>query len=215
MMTLDIGETTASTTGHVPPPRPGRILVADDEHMVALGLKSQLHELGFAVVGPVADGEATVALARAERPDMVLLDIRMPRLDGIAAGEIISRQLGIPVIIVSAFSDKEYLDSCTKRFRTYGYLLKPVSLDDLRVTIEVAWSRFLETADSHNEIERLKTRLEQRKVIEQAKWILVKKKGISEPEAMKTLQRQARNNRRTLIDVAQAVIDNESLFSSE
>ena len=94
----------------------------------------------------------------------------------------------------------------------FGYMLKPVSRDQLRVGIEVAWKRYLDWFDQHGEISELKERLEHRKIIEQAKWILVKRKGIEEPEAMKLLQKQARNNRKTLIEVATAVVESDSLL---
>jgi response regulator NasT len=196
-----------------PPDRPHRLLVADDEHLVATGLCHNLSRLGFSIVGPAADGEQAVALCKRERPDLVLLDIRMPRLDGLAAAEVIHRQLGIPTIILSAFSDPQCVESAS-RVGVFGYLLKPVTQDQLRVCITIAWGRYLESADQHSQIDGLKQRLEDRKIIEQAKWIIVKRKGIEEPDAMKMLQRQARNTRRTLADVAQSVIENENLFNA-
>ena len=94
----------------------------------------------------------------------------------------------------------------------FGYMLKPVTLDQLRVNISVAWSRYLDAAEKNSEITVLKQRLEDRKLIEQAKWLIVERKTISEPEAMKLLQRQARNNRRTLVDVAKSLIENQNLY---
>jgi len=195
------------------PARPERLLVADDEHLVAAGLKGNLIELGYAVIGPASDGEQAIELATTSRPDMALLDIRMPRTDGLAAGEVIAKQFGIPVVVISAFSDPDYLLSCNK-FPTYGYLLKPVSQDELRVTIEIAWNRYLDATDQRAHIDRLKTRLEDRKIIEQAKWLLVERKGVTEPESMRMLQRQARNNRRTLVDVARSLIENNDLLGN-
>lgn len=193
------------------PPRPARLLLADDEHLVAAGIKSNLVDLGYVVLGPAADGEEAIELARASRPDMALLDIRMPRKTGLEAGEVIYKQFGIPVVMISAFSDPAYLRA-SNGFQTFGYLLKPVTQDELRVSLEIAWNRYLDFVGQRDHIERLKQRLEDRKLIEQAKWIIVRKKGVPEPEAMKILQRQARNNRRTLVDVARSVIENESLF---
>jgi AmiR/NasT family two-component response regulator len=196
------------------PPHPSKILIADDEHLVASGLAVNLRELGYNVVGPASDGEEAVDLCRKHQPDMALLDIRMPRKDGLAAAEVIFQQLGIPVMIFSAYSDPQYV-TAGNRVGVFGYLLKPVTQDQMRVGISVAWGRFMDFASQHTEIATLKERLEHRKIIEQAKWIIVKRKGVEEPEAMRLLQRQARNNRRTLVDVARSVIENESLFNTE
>lgn len=196
------------------PARPERVLLADDEHLVAAGIKSNLVDLGYVVIGPASDGEEAVELARTMRPDLALLDIRMPRKTGIEAGEVIYKQFGIPVMMISAFSDPAYLRA-SNNFQTFGYLLKPVTQDELRVSIEIAWSRYLDFVAQREHIDRLKQRLEDRKLIEQAKWIIVKKKDVSEPDAMKILQKQARNNRRTLVDVSRSVIENETLFGDE
>jgi response regulator NasT len=193
------------------PQQPARLLVADDEHLVATGLCSNLTELGYAVVGPAADGEEAIDLCRQNRPDLALLDIRMPKMDGLAAAEIIFKQMGIPVVILSAFSDPDYVDHANE-VGVFGYMLKPVSLDQLRVNVAVAWGRYLDYLEQNGEICNLKERLADRKVIEQAKWIIVKRKGLSEPEAMRLLQKHSRNNRRTLADVARSLIENENLF---
>lgn len=195
------------------PPHPNKLLVADDEHLVASGVAVNLRELGYEVVGPASDGDEAIELCRLYRPDMALLDIRMPKKDGLTAAETIFRSLGIPVMIFSAYSDPEYVTS-GNRVGVFGYLLKPVTQDQMRVGISVAWGRFLDYMNQNSEIVTLKERLEHRKIIEQAKWIIVKRRGIEEPDAMKLLQRQARNNRRTLVEVARSVLENESLFGS-
>jgi AmiR/NasT family two-component response regulator len=196
----------------LPPERPSRILIADDEHLVASGLTSLLTQLGLQVVGVAADGQQAIDLARLHMPDLVVLDIRMPKVDGLAAAEVIFRQHEIPVVILSAFSDEQCIAGASHA-GVFGYILKPVTLDQLRVNLAVAWGRFLDYSLKTTEIVGLKERLADRKVIEQAKWILVKRKGIAEPEAMRLLQRQARNNRRTLADVAKSIIENEELFA--
>lgn len=193
------------------PEHPSKILVADDEHLVASGLAANLKELGYFVIGPAADGDEAISMAEALQPDLALLDIRMPKKDGLAAAEIIFRKMALPVIIFSAYSDPEYVDAGTK-VGVFGYMLKPVTQDQLRVNISVAWSRFIDYANKNSEIASLKQRLEDRKIIEQAKWLIVDRKSIPEPEAMKMLQRQARNNRRTLVDVAMSLIENQSFF---
>lgn len=194
------------------PEQPRKLLVADDEHLVASGLASNLTGLGYEVIGPASNGDEAIELAREHQPDMAMLDIRMSKKDGLEAGEVIFRKMGIPIVIFSAFSDQEYIEA-GNRVGVFGYMLKPVSQDQLRVGISVAWGRYLDYASQNSEIHTLKERLEHRKIIEQAKWIVVKRKGIAEPEAMKLLQRQARNNRRTLVDVARTVLENESIFN--
>ncbi|MCH2151819.1 MAG: response regulator [Phycisphaerales bacterium] len=190
---------------------PERVLVADDEHMVASGMSSNLSDLGYEVIGPASDGGAAVELCRLHQPDLALLDIRMPQVNGLEAAETIFGELGIPVVILSAYADPEYVQA-GNRIGIFGYLLKPVTKNQLRVGLEVAWARYRHWNQQHDETEELKLRLEQRKIIEQAKWIIVKRKEIEEPEAMRLLQRQARNNRKSLIEVAQAVVDSESLL---
>jgi AmiR/NasT family two-component response regulator len=195
------------------PPHPGKLLVADDEHLVASGVSGNLRELGYEVVGPAADGDEAIDLCRLHRPDMALLDIRMPKKDGLAAAEILFRRMGIPVMIFSAYSDPEYVTT-GNRIGVFGYLLKPVTPDQMRVGISVAWGRFLDHSNQNSEITTLKERLEHRKIIEQAKWLIVKRKGIDEPEAMKLLQKQARNNRRTLVDVSRSLLENDNLLGT-
>lgn len=201
-------------TWHKLPTHPQHVLVADDEHLVASGVAVNLRELGYDVIGPAADGDEAVSLCESTHPDMALLDIRMPKRDGLAAAEIVFRQMGIPVMIFSAYSDPEYVSS-GNRVGVFGYLLKPVTQDQMRVGISVAWGRFLDYAAQHTEILSLKERLEHRKIIEQAKWILVKRRNLEEPDAMRLLQKQARNNRRTLVDVARSVLENDQLWGNE
>ena len=193
------------------PPHPAKVLIADDEHLVASGMVAALDDLGFEVVGPAGDGEQAIELCKSQQPDMALLDIRMPGTDGLEAAKVIFGDLGVPVMMLSAYSDPEYV-SMGSDIGVFGYLLKPVSRDQLRVGIEVAWSRWLAHLEQDGEIDDLKERLEQRKIIEQAKWIIVKRKGVDEPDAMRMLQKQSRNSRKALIDVAQSVVDSDSLL---
>ncbi len=196
------------------PEQPSRVLVADDEHLVATGLANDLRSIGFDVVAVVNDGDAAIDEARKLRPDLAILDIEMHEVSGLDAGAIIFCELGIPVIIVSSFTDPGYIDTAS-RFGAFGYLLKPVGAQQLRTTISVAWSRFRQLHSQNGEINSLRKRLDERKIIEQAKWIIVKRKGLSEPEAMKLLQRQARNNRKNLADVARSVIEHEDMFGKD
>ena len=191
---------------------PKRIIVADDEHLVATGICASLTDLGYQVVGPSADGEETIKLCQREKPDLALLDIRMPKMNGLEAAKTIFKQYGVPVMILSAYSDPEYVSTAAE-IGVFGFLLKPASQDHLRVSIEVAWRRYHDYIDNGLEIGFLKQRLDDRKTIEQAKWFIVQRKGNTEPEAMKMLQKQARNSRRPLIEVAKSILDNVEIFA--
>ena len=194
--------------------RPERVLVADDEHLVATGISNNLTELGYTVSGPVCDGREAIDWCRREPPDLALLDIRMPNCDGLEAAKVIYHELNIPVIILTAYSDPEYVSTAAES-GVFGFLLKPASQDQMRACLEVAWTRFLEFASRDEEIGSLKQRLADRKKIEQAKWLVVKHKKVSEPEAMKLLQRQARDTRRPLAEVAQSILENMNLLVAE
>ena len=186
-------------------PHPRRILVADDEHLVALSLSLSLGELGYTTVGPATDGARAVELARIAMPDLALLDIRMPKRDGIDAAAEIFSELAIPVVIVSAYSDPQEIGAASGA-GVFGYLVKPVSTEQLRAAIEVAWSRFNQFLGAQRENSDLKRRLEERKTIERAKWAMVERFSVTEPEAMNTLRERARDSRRTLIEVALEVL---------
>jgi response regulator NasT len=186
-------------------PAPERVLIADDEHLMATGLASSITSLGFTVVGPVGDGRAAIELAKKDPPDLAVLDIRMPELEGLAAAEILWEELAVPSVIVSAFSDKRYIEHA-QQIGVFGYLLKPVSTENLRVTLAIAWARATSHAVQRKRIDQLENTLNNRKVVEQAKWTLIDREGISEPEAHARLQRDARNNRRPLVEVAQEVL---------
>jgi response regulator NasT len=149
---------------------------------VATDLTQTLSELGFITVGPVADGEAALKLARLAMPDMALLDIRMPKLDGLSAARAMFEELGVPAVIVSAYSDGEYVEAAAVA-GVFGYIIKPAMGDQLRVTLAVAWSRFRQHAAQREEAQALRRKLDDRKTIEQAKWILVSRKNITEPSA--------------------------------
>lgn len=181
--------------------RPRRILIAEDEHLVALSLTISLSDSGYTVVGPATDGEQAVDLARRLLPDMALVDIRMPRRSGIEAAQEIFGALGIPVVIVSAHSD-EPLANAAADAGVFGYVVKPASTEQLRAALTVAWSRFCEHVESERATEDLRRRLEERKTIEQAKWILVERCDFSEAKALEELRGRARDSRRTMLEVA-------------
>lgn len=193
------------------PEHPARVLVVDDELLVAQGIMATLKALGFDIVGPCKNGEEAIANCREDKPDIVLMDIQMPVMNGMQAAQIIFPELDIPVVMLTAYSDDTYLRNCVAA-GVFGFLLKPASAEQLSAGITVAWERFLDHVEQRSQIVDLKQRLDDRRLIEQAKWIIVKRKGISEPDAMKLLQKQSRSSRKTIAAVARAVIDSDGLL---
>jgi len=190
---------------------PSRVLVADDELLVAQGIVTSLNTLGLEVVGPCKNGEEAVRKCNEDRPDIALLDIQMPVMDGMQAAHIIFCEHDIPVVMLTAYSDDTYLRNCSAA-GVFGFLLKPSSTEQLSAGLTVAWNRFLDHVEQRSQIVDLKKRLDDRKLIERAKWIIVKRKSISEPDAMKMLQKQSRSSRKSIAAVARAVIDSDGLL---
>jgi response regulator NasT len=189
--------------------QPTRVLIAEDEALIRLDLKEMLEEEGYVVVGEVGDGQAAVDAARELRPDLVVLDVQMPVLDGLSAAEQIAAARIAPVIVLTAFSQRELVE----RARDAGamaYLVKPFSKADLVPAIEVAVGRFQEMAALDAEVGDLKERLEARKVVEQAKGKLMADRGITEAEAFRWIQRTAMNERTSMKAVAQLVLAGEA-----
>jgi AmiR/NasT family two-component response regulator len=206
--------TAASTAGHaqlVAKVRPNRILVADDEHLIATDVAMTLAELGYTVVGPATDGVAAIEMAQFAAPDMALLDIQMPRCDGLSAARRIFEDFEVPVIVLSAYSDEEYIDSA-RAAGVFGYLVKPATASQLRAAIDIAWGRYCRAIEARDAIEALERKLEDRRIIERAKWILVQRKQLSEEEAQRALQRQARQSRRKIVEIAQQIVDASELL---
>lgn len=188
-----------------------RILIADDEHLVAVDMAEHVTGLGYEVVGPVPNGKKAVQLAKESDVDLALLDVRMPEMDGLEAAGVLYCQMNIPVVIVSAFADKEYLEVSAK-IGIFGYLLKPVGQDDLRAALQMAWSGYTKHSTLRDRISDLQVSLDNRITVERAKGILMNKKGLSEEQAMKALQQKARSTRRRLVDLAKAIIEASELM---
>jgi response regulator NasT len=186
------------------PERPRTILVAEDEHLVAAYLTSQLSELGHTVL-LATNGEEAVALARSGSPDLGLFDIKMPQLDGIAAAQRVFTESLVPVVILSAYSDAPQI-AAAQDAGVFAYLVKPATADQLRATVGIAWSAFRRHVEQQANAESLQKRLDERKIIEQAKWILVSTKGMTEPDAAHHLNRTARSARRATVDVAREIV---------
>ena len=187
--------------------RPARILVAEDEALIRLDLVEMLTEAGYEVVAQATNGVEAIALAKVFKPDLAILDVKMPELDGIsAAQEIIEIS---PVLMLTAFSQKELVE----RARDAGvmaYVVKPFSINDLTPAIEIAMSRHLQMRSLKDEVSDLHERLETRKVIDRAKGILMAAMNLSEPEAFGWIQRAAMDRRISMKAVAEAVISPES-----
>ncbi|MGH2361126.1 MAG: ANTAR domain-containing response regulator [bacterium] len=186
-----------------------RILIADDEAVIRLGLRTMLEAQGYRVVGEAADGTRAVDLVTRLKPDLVILDIKMPGVDGLQAARRLQRDGNTPVVILTAYSDREFVDSA-KASGVLAYLVKPVRESDLRPAIEVAMSRFAQIQALRGEVEDLEASLETRKVVERAKGILMRKLGIQEAEAFNRIQRESRNTRRPMKEIAQSIISDES-----
>jgi response regulator NasT len=191
---------------------PKRVLIAEDEALIRLDLAEMLTEEGFEVVGQAVDGEQAVALALELRPDLVILDVKMPKKDGIeAAGEIVAEQIA-PVVILTAFSQRDLIE----RARDAGamaYLVKPFSKADLLPAIELAVARYAETAALRLEVADISQRLEARKIIDRAKGLLMTHQKMTEPEAFRWIQRTAMDRRTSMQAVAGAVLEGLSAKS--
>ncbi len=188
-----------------PPNGPLRVVIAEDEALIRMDLAEMLADEGYEVVGQAADGQQGVELAEQLLPDLVILDVKMPVLDGIAAAERIAAQRIAPVVILTAFSQRELVE----RARDAGamaYLVKPFSQTDLAPAIEMAVSRFAEISMLEAEVADLHERLETRKAVERAKTVLQKDLGLSEADAFRWIQKTAMDLRLTMRQVADGVI---------
>lgn len=186
-----------------------RVVIAEDEALIRLDLKEMLEEDGYAVVAEAGDGEAAVALAAEHRPDLVILDVKMPILDGISAAEqIVSRRIA-PCLILTAFSQRDLVE----RARDAGamaYLVKPFTKSDLVPAIEMAVSRHEEIVALEREVGSLSDRLETRKLVERAKGLLMAEHGWSESQAFRWIQKASMDRRLSMRQVAQVVVDGVS-----
>ena len=186
--------------------RARRVVVAEDEALIRLDLVEMLREEGYDVVGEAGDGQAAIDLAEKHRPDLVILDVKMPVLDGIAAAERIAAARIAPVVILTAFSQRDLVE----RARDAGamaYLVKPFSRTDLVPAIEIAVSRFGELDALEREVSDLGDQLAARKAVDRAKSVLQKQLGLSEPEAFRWIQKTAMDLRRSMREVADGVVE--------
>ncbi len=181
------------------------MVIAEDEALIRMDLAEMLAEEGYDVVGQAADGEAAVELAEQHRPDLVVLDVKMPKLDGIAAAERIAAGRIAPVVILTAFSQRELVE----RARDAGamaYLVKPFTKEDLVPAVEMAVSRFSELQMLEAEVADLTERLETRKLVDRAKGVLQQQLSLSEPDAFRWIQKTAMDLRLSMREVAEGVL---------
>jgi response regulator NasT len=189
-----------------------KILIAEDEGLVAAGLKSQVEALGHQVVGLAKDGVEAVELTERLSPDLVLMDVRMPRLDGIQAAKKLQETMPTPILFVTAHSDIQLAADASK-VGALGYLIKPVNGPQLQPAIQVAVSRFDEIAALRRSVVDLKEDIEARKHVERAKGILMKRLRLDEGDAFGLLQRRSRNTRKPMAEVASQIIAADTYFT--
>jgi response regulator NasT len=187
-----------------------RVLVAEDEALIRLDLREMLEEEGYDVCGEAGDGASAVRLAQELRPSLVILDVKMPVLDGISAAEQIVSERIAPVVILTAFSQRDLVERA-REAGAMAYLVKPFQKKDLLPTIEMAVSRFAELVALESEVADLTGRLEARKLVDRAKGVLQSEHGMTEPDAFRWIQRTSMDSRQSMRAVAQAVIEGRSV----
>ena len=175
-----------------------RVIIADDESLIRMDLREMLTNQGYLVVGEVGDGRSAVNLARELRPDIVIMDIKMPDMDGIEAAKIMTEERIAPVLLLSAYSQQELVQRA-RQAGVAGYLVKPFRESDLPPAIEVALARFSEFRAMEREVDTLQDALETRKAVDRAKGILMDTQGLSETEAFRKIQKMSMNNRKRWI----------------
>ncbi len=193
--------------------RPYRIVIADDEKPVAVGLQNQLESLGYDVVAVVNDGQRAIEMCRRALPDAVFLDIEMPGLDGLSAARQIAVDPGTPVIILTAHGHPNLIDQAVED-GVISYLLKPATNPSLHAAVQVAVARARELKALQEDVDELKSTLRERKLIERAKGILMSRRHLSESEAFRLLQRQSQDRRIPMAKLAESIIQTDELLEA-
>ena len=182
-----------------------RLVIADDESLIRMNLKETLVRLGYLVVGEASDGVSTVNLARELRPELVVMDVKMPKLDGIQAAQLLTQERIAPVLLLTAYADR----TLAERARDAGvvaYLVKPFREEDLLPAIEVAMGRFAELRNLDKQLTDLQEAMATRKVVERAKGLLMETQGLTEAEAFRKIQQASMNTRKPMQEVAEALL---------
>ncbi len=190
-----------------------RILIAEDNDLVSLTLEEQLKGLGYDVVGIARSGTEAITLAHRLSPDLIIMDIRMPEMEGTEAAAHIKDQRPVPIIMLTAYADKETIRKA-EAAGALAYLVKPVNENELPPAIDIALARFKEIQALRTEVVELQDSLEARKLVERAKGILMQRLGLSERDAYERLRQRARDKRTKMKDIAQAIIEAEELLGS-
>lgn len=182
-----------------------RVIIADDESVIRMDLREMLTNLGYLVVGEVGDGRSAVNLARELKPDVVIMDIKMPDMDGIEAAKVLTEEEISPVLLLTAYSQRELIERA-KEAGVVGYVVKPFRESDLAPAIELAVTRFAEFKALEKEVDDLQLALETRKLVDRAKGILMDSQGMTEAEAFRKIQKMSMNTRKPMKEVAEAII---------
>jgi response regulator NasT len=181
------------------------VLVAEDESLIRMDIVETLIDFGFDVIAEAADGVEAVELAKSKKPDIIVMDIKMPNLDGISAAEQI-QALRIPIVLLTAFSQKELVERASEA-GAMAYVVKPFTPNDLLPAIEIAWSRHQQLTALEAEVQDLTERFETRKLVDRAKGLLNEKMNLTEPEAFRWIQKASMDRRLTMHEVALTIID--------
>lgn len=182
-----------------------RLVIADDESIIRMNLKETLVGLGYLVVGEAGDGVSVINLSRELRPDLVLMDIKMPKLDGIQAAKILTEERIAPVLLLTAYSDRELVERA-KEAGVVNYVVKPFREAELLPAIEIAMARYEEFLEMDQQLADLKETLDTRKLVERAKGILMDAQGLKEAEAFRKIQQLSMNTRKSMKEIAQAIL---------
>ena len=189
---------------------PTRIIIAEDDSVIRMDLREELQRQGYLVEGDVGDGQSAINLAREVRPDLIIMDIRMPELDGIEAARVLTNERLAPVVLLTAFSDDELIERA-REAGVVNYVTKPWRQSDLKPAIEIALARFQEFREIESQVKTLEDQLATRKVVEKAKGMLMEKYKLTEQEAFRRIQKLSMNNRKSMREVADAILLAEEL----
>jgi AmiR/NasT family two-component response regulator len=182
-----------------------RLVIADDDSLTRMNLRETLVGLGYLVVGDAGDGSSVIHLARELRPDLVIMDIKMPKLDGIQAAKVLTEERICPVLLLTAYSDRELVERALVA-GVGGYIVKPFRDAELLPAIEIALARYAEFREMDKQINDLKETLETRKLVERAKGVLMDTQGLKEQEAFRKIQQLSMNTRKSMREIAQAIL---------
>jgi response regulator NasT len=188
-----------------------RVLIADDESLHLMSLRAHLQNLGHRIVAEAGTGQEALALARELKPDLAILDIRMPEQDGIEAAKQMLEERPLPIILLSAFSEQDLAERASDA-HVSAYLMKPVSESDLLPAIALAMSRFREFQTLHHEVDSLRESLETRKLVERAKGVLMRRLHLSEEDAFRRLQKRSQDENKKLSEIAKAIVTADEML---